>query len=206
MPSTAYYSPRYYAPGYWSGSYHPNGGAGSGPAPTPAPGAYYASSYYFRRYWSPLYYPHGIAAGPAPVVTDFRAALVAHMGATAAIAALVGTRIYPLFRPQGSALPCIVWQVISIPRDYHLAGASNLPVARVQIKSVGLSLEDAKLVAKALGDTFGDNFVGTLGGNTAVTSVALDNEHDDYAFPDNKSDVGTFFISQDYQFRFREVR
>lgn len=78
--------------------------------------------------------------------------LKARLRAMAGLAALVGTRIWPLVRPQGSDLSALTFQVISTERGYTHDGAIGLTRSRVQFDSYGESYGDAKLVSRALID------------------------------------------------------
>jgi hypothetical protein len=63
---------------------------------------------------------------------SFEADLRARLLADAAIAGLVGTRIYWKIRAQGSALPAIVLGTIYGPRDQHFEGPIGTQGNRIQ--------------------------------------------------------------------------
>lgn len=64
---------------------------------------------------------------------SFEADLKTHLGA-AAIVALVGDRVYPVIRPQGSALPAVTYQRIAEDAMMNLDGIdTSLRQVRVQI-------------------------------------------------------------------------
>jgi len=60
-------------------------------------------------------------------------ALRTHLLGDAAIAALVGARIYPLRLPQKVTMPAIVLSLISDPRPGHLRGVAGMARARYQV-------------------------------------------------------------------------
>lgn len=60
-------------------------------------------------------------------------ALRAVLLADAGVAALVGTRVYPLVLPQAGTLPAITYQVVAGDADYVMEGASGLAFKRVQV-------------------------------------------------------------------------
>lgn len=66
----------------------------------------------------------------------------------AAIAAVVETRVYPLRRPQGSALPAIVSTRISGQPLYVDEGEAGLQNARVQVDSWAATYTQAKDLAQ----------------------------------------------------------
>jgi len=75
--------------------------------------------------------------------------LVAQLLADAALAALVARRIKWLARPQASALPAVVLQVVSGPRGYTFAGPDGLTGYLVQIDCWAGTYPAAKGVARA---------------------------------------------------------
>lgn len=73
--------------------------------------------------------------------------------ANSAVVALVGDRIYPLVRPQGSALPAIVFTVVDDLPVNSLGGAtSGLVDALVQFDCYAKTYVSAHAVAKAVSD------------------------------------------------------
>jgi hypothetical protein len=77
-------------------------------------------------------------------------ALVSRLLANAALAALVGTRIVWIERPQGSALPALTLQRVTPGRDYNYSGASGTSSPMVQADCWGGSYATAKAVAAAV--------------------------------------------------------
>jgi hypothetical protein len=77
-------------------------------------------------------------------------ALRAHLLANAAVAALVGTRITWLQRPQGSALPAITLQGVSTRRDHTLEGRDGLVGRLVQIDVWATTYATMKDIQRAL--------------------------------------------------------
>ncbi|AHE56011.1 tail completion protein gp17 [Sphingomonas sanxanigenens] len=75
-------------------------------------------------------------------------ALIARLLAFAGIANIVGERVWPLVRPEGTPLPALTLQVISPNRTYTQDGPSGFYGPRVQFDSWGASYEDAKLVSR----------------------------------------------------------
>lgn len=66
-------------------------------------------------------------------MSDFFAALRARILADPDVAALVGTRVYPVIVPQDAASPYVRMQVISDPRREHLKGYVAMRQSRVQV-------------------------------------------------------------------------
>jgi hypothetical protein len=76
--------------------------------------------------------------------------LVDRLLATAGLTALVGNRIDWLKRPQGSALPAIVMQVVSAPYTYTMQGRTRLVGRLVQIDIWASAYPSMKAVGRAL--------------------------------------------------------
>lgn len=83
---------------------------------------------------------------------DVRAALRAVLLADAAVAAIVGARVYPAILPQGVTQPSVVQSLISEETDYHMQGPSGLASMRVQVDAWALDQDDAVELAGAVKD------------------------------------------------------
>jgi hypothetical protein len=66
------------------------------------------------------------------------------------VGALVGDRVFPIVRRDGSALPAIVYQQISGVRDQMLSGPSGFVEARFQINCWAETYEGADELAEAV--------------------------------------------------------
>jgi hypothetical protein len=100
-------------------------------------------------------------------------ALRTHLLADAAIAALVGTRCYPLRLPQKVTMPAIVLSLISGGRPGHLRGVGGLARARYQLDSWAQTYDGATALAAVCRQRL-DGFAGewTDGGSPAVVVYA----------------------------------
>lgn len=63
------------------------------------------------------------------IETDLYAYLAAYSGLTA----LVGTKIFPIVAPQGTARPCVVFLKVANDRKYTHTGFAGLSETRVQV-------------------------------------------------------------------------
>lgn len=77
-------------------------------------------------------------------------ALRARLRAGPALAALVGSQVDWIDRPQAATLPAVTLQVISPGREYTYDGASGTSNPRVQADCWGRTYLEAKTVARAL--------------------------------------------------------
>lgn len=79
-------------------------------------------------------------------------AVITHLGSTAGVTALVGSRIYKRKLPQSPTLPALVVQLISGPRTHHLRGQSGADRSRVQVDAyVSDSVADPDADLEAIG-------------------------------------------------------
>jgi hypothetical protein len=100
------------------------------------------------------------------------------------VAALVGTRIYPLRFPQRVTLPAIRYQIISTIGQVAHTGPSGLRMYRVQLSAAAATYEGAAQVAEALWLAC-DGRKGLLGPGSSATVV------NDLA--DDEPESGTYF-------------
>jgi hypothetical protein len=77
-------------------------------------------------------------------------ALTAHLLASPALAALVGSEIHWKLRPQGSPLPAVVLHLISGPGDYTTKARSSLTRNRVQVDCLSEDYLVAVRVSRAV--------------------------------------------------------
>ena len=103
-------------------------------------------------------------------------ALIARLLGIAAVSGMVGTRVYPGSRPQGSALPAVVLNRISGGPLYADDGEAGLEQARIQVDCWAASYAGAKLLARAVKASL-SAFEGTVG-ETTFQLIELDIEQD----------------------------
>ena len=76
-------------------------------------------------------------------------ALIATLLASSGVSALVGARVYPGARPQGSILPALIFNRISGAPGYTTQGSDGLSESRVQIDAYASSYGATKALARA---------------------------------------------------------
>jgi hypothetical protein len=103
-------------------------------------------------------------------------ALIARLLGIAAVSGMVGTRVYPGSRPQGSALPAVVLNRISGGPLYADDGEVGLEQARIQIDCWAATYSAAKKLARAVTASL-SAFEGTVG-ETTFQLIELDIEQD----------------------------
>lgn len=81
---------------------------------------------------------------------DMQAALRARLLADASVAALVGTRVSWVERPQGDALPAVTLTTIAGDRDQHLKGFTGMRSTTVQADCWASGYGQARALAEAV--------------------------------------------------------
>ena len=105
---------------------------------------------------------------------DIYDAIVAKLKATAALTALVGTRIYPDEVPQGKLFPAVFYMTVSDVKDHYLTEMSDLEAPNIQLTTYADDKDGAAAVAEVIKDTLSD-YQGTLSGIT-IQCIRLINE------------------------------
>jgi hypothetical protein len=103
-------------------------------------------------------------------------ALIAKLLTDSGVAALVGTRIHPGVRPQGSALPAIVFNMIWANPSYSDDGEDGIAEARVQLDCWGATYTEAKTLARAVKRAL--SAFGGMSAGVRFRYITLDLEHD----------------------------
>lgn len=133
-------------------------------------------------------------------------ALVKIMTDNADVNALVGSKIYPVFVPQGKSLPAITYQEISGVRDAVMNGASGLVQSRFQVncwtKKYTEARELADLVRIALSPE-NDTYPKTVGG-TSIEAIRLLNENDVPSIHSDNEELSGNGKMLDFEISFQE--
>jgi len=97
----------------------------------------------------------------------------------AGVAALIGTRCYPLVVPQDATMPAIMYQRISGSPERSHSGFSGLSETRFQFTCEADTYASAKAVAQALRRCW-ESFAGAVG-SIAIGGAFVENETDGYS-------------------------
>ena len=87
-------------------------------------------------------------------MSTVEAAIVALAKADAAVAALVGARVYPQHRPQGTALPALVYRRIAGQSGKAFDGPDGMTEARVEVEALAATYGEAKGLSEAFREAF----------------------------------------------------
>ncbi|KKM71084.1 hypothetical protein LCGC14_1434230 [marine sediment metagenome] len=96
--------------------------------------------------------------------------LYKHLVDDAAVAALVGSRVYPAKLPQNVVLPSLSYLQLGSERSAHTGGSSGLVSATIQISCWASTYLESKSLAEAVRLSL-ETFVGELGGGGGRTNV-----------------------------------
>ena len=117
-------------------------------------------------------------------------AIVALLTADVTLAALVGTRVYPLMAPGDADLPLLVYQEVAETPVRSLTRRLALTAWRVRFDAFAESYSSAKAVKNALLDVL-DGYEGTTGG-MVIRGVFRDDSNDAHDPPAHADERGYF--------------
>lgn len=113
----------------------------------------------------------------ASIGKAFATELVAYLLADAALAALIGNRLWATRAAQHSETPYVVWQTIYGTEEYAHDGATGLEERRVQFNIFADTVSETESVRDAIKDRIA-GFVGALGATVRVGHCFFDNDVD----------------------------
>jgi hypothetical protein len=113
-------------------------------------------------------------------------AIIAKLLATSGVTALIGERVYPGVRPQASAVPAVVLNLISAIPSYSDDGEDGIQEDRLQIDCWGETYASIKALAHAVRAAL-SGFRGTVEG-VDIRYIVLDREQDLQESGTNASD------------------
>lgn len=127
-------------------------------------------------------------------------ALLKHLQAQTALAALVGERIYYVNAPQDVQTPYVVFFKVSATRVRSLTASSHLVNARFQFSVFSETYYEAKQIAEQIQLALQDKNNEIIGGDNGVrVSIQYDNEQDLY-----ESESGLYHIPVEYLIDYNE--
>ena len=113
---------------------------------------------------------------------------------------IVGSRIYPVSVPQFAEFPFVVYTTTDTEPSMTKDGSSPLDVITVQIDMYANDFDTNTTLAGAIRSTL-DFYEGTVNGQAIQRMTMLNSSDGDY-----NSDLGVFYLSQDYQIRLKRER
>jgi hypothetical protein len=134
---------------------------------------------------------------------DFEGELNMRLRSDVDLQAVVGGRVYPMALPQKAALPALVFAVAGKRRDRTLNGPAGMTYATVHLDVRAARYTDVKAGAEALRNLL-DGFRGTLARSVSVVVARLDDQADDYEWPEDSSARGTQHETLTFVIKYRE--
>ena len=103
-----------------------------------------------------------------------RSALVADAG----VAAIIGSKVYPILAPASADLPFVTWRRIGVQRQQSLSGPIGMPSVLLSVDLFAETYEAVRELADAVRLCL-DGWGGTAN-NVRVANVSLTNEADGF--------------------------
>ena len=131
--------------------------------------------------------------------------LVTYINADTEVAALIGTRIYPLLMPQLATYPAVVYSVISEQHNNHLAGniGGGLVQAFYQLDTYSTTYLQTLSIAEALRNLLdGINHVSM--GAVFVESILLESTPQDMVEATDDSQVNLYRVLMTFKIAYQE--
>jgi hypothetical protein len=116
---------------------------------------------------------------------------------------LIGTRVFPLMAPTGTALPLVIYQRSAVSRQQSLSGPVGLPVVTLQLTSYASSYTAVKSIARAVRVAV-DGWTGTTSGVT-IQRTSLQAESDGMVLPQDDQSLPVYSVDQTFDFRIVEA-
>lgn len=140
-------------------------------------------------------------------MSDIGVGLRAKLIGTTAVAAILGTRVYPDRLPQGCTLPAAVYYLISGTEEGSLTGVVGLVHARIQVDAYATTRLAANALADLIRSTLADasgsrGTWGTVG--VSGCSVAGSVRYDTQPLA-NGSDDPQYLTSRDFLVSFQDA-
>lgn len=130
--------------------------------------------------------------------------LIARIRSDTAIAALIGSRIYPLVAPEGATKPNITYQLLSSERDRHLLGPSGLVHSTYQFDCWANTMDAARPLAEFLRLRL-DNYAAITTGTHEIQRIKLVNALDNWEFAVDGSESIYGRVTQIYEIWYAET-
>ena len=122
---------------------------------------------------------------------------------TAAITAIVGTKVFPVMAPQGTIAPLVIYQRMNVSREPSLTGPTGVPVVTLQLTSWASSYETAKTLAREIRLAV-DGYTGTYG-DVTIQRTNLVGEMDGAEMPTDDQMLPYSDVQQSFEFRISEA-
>lgn len=96
-----------------------------------------------------------------------------------AVAAVVGTRVYPVIAPAAADLPFITWRRSAVQRQHTLSGPMGMPTVILSVDLYATTYEAVRELSDRVRLAL-DGYGGSQADSISVKHVSLDNESDGF--------------------------
>lgn len=131
-----------------------------------------------------------------------RKALNQYLAGKAVLTNIVGTKIFPVVRPQGTTLPAISFLRLTGEHAHNLQGGAGRGDPRFMVDCIADTYAQADDLAEVVRGVM-QGFTGTMG-DVEVTSVTLEDDSDQFDQPEDGSDRVAFHIPLIFKIQYRE--
>lgn len=137
------------------------------------------------------------------IVEAPEAFLFQRLSSQTSVSSLIGTRVFPMMAPTGTALPLVIYQRSAVSRQQSLSGPVGLPVVTLQLTSYASSYTAVKSIARAVRVAV-DGWTGTTSGVT-IQRTSLQAESDGMVLPQDDQSLPVYSVDQTFDFRIVEA-
>ena len=130
-------------------------------------------------------------------------AISAVLLADPAVAAVVGTRIYPVLAPATADLPFATWRRSGVQRQQTLSGPMGMPTVLLSIELFALTYEGVRDLSDRVRRAL-DGYGGSPSDSVLVNNVSLDNEIDGFVQLSGGDMPPVYSVSQTFSIMWSE--
>jgi hypothetical protein len=120
------------------------------------------------------------------------------------VAALVGTRVYPVIAPAAADLPFVTWRRSGVQRQHTLAGPMGMPTVILSIDAYAVTYEAVRDLADRIRIAL-DGHGGAASDSVVVQHVSLDNETDGFIQLAGGELPPVYSVTQTYSIIWQEI-
>jgi len=121
-----------------------------------------------------------------------------------AVAAVIGTRIYPVLAPASADLPFATWRRSGVQRQQTLSGPMGMPTVLLSIELFAITYEAVRDLADRVRLAL-DGYGGSPSDSVLVNNVSLDNEIDGFVQLAGGDMPPVYSVSQTFSIMWSEI-
>jgi hypothetical protein len=121
-----------------------------------------------------------------------------------AVAAVVGTRVYPVIAPATADLPFATWRRSSVSRQHTLSGPMGMPTIVLSVDLYATTYEAVRDLADRVRLAL-DGYGGSPSDSVVVDNVSLDNEADGFIQLAGGDVPPVYSVTQTYSIMWQEI-